>query len=725
MKKINWLLILALFLMLIPVKAEAEKRPKVVVLVMDYLSLQDWQQENMNNLHSLLERGALGLMNTPVAQGYARTANSIMLTLGAGTRLGMEQTLEQTLDNNEAWLNEWAFDLYRQRLGFYPTGQIAVLTIPQIQRQATKLPYPSQPGALGDMIHRQQRRVALIGDRDRELPYRPAALLAMDARGQIDFGAIGSQVTTKDPERLYSRKLDPSKVEKVLDQVWEEADLIVIDWGDLGRLESARSMMTSDWWQAQRAKILQEADAFIGRLAPKCEKENAYLLIMSPTPSASALEQSQTATPLLLVGPGIERGWLFSPTTKREGLVANIDIAPTILELMQLPRPEVMLGRPVTASANGKSLAELLELEKKMVAVFVARPPLARGYAFWELVVLLLGLVSVFWQRPRPITMGYILLAFATVPAVFLLLPLIPRQNTLVLYVATILLVAVITILLKPLRQLHLLLPFAVLFLLTVALIAIDTVLGNPLMKQCVLGYDFLVGARYYGIGNEYEGVILGALVVGVAIVSEIYSGHRKMLGIVTALLFAMITFLLASPELGSDVGGAIAAVGGFIWTWLLLQGKRIRWQQLLTIFIATTIVLLLFFFWDWQRPPELQTHMGRTLALVADQGPSALLGVFQRKLAMNYKLIIGVTVWARVFLGAIIVLAILFYRPVGVMAKIRQKYPILFRGLSGAMVAVLLVLLVNDSGIVAAATAMIYLSSPLLYLVLSELNGR
>jgi len=244
-------------------------------------------------------------------------------------------------------------------------------------------------------------------------------------------------------------------------------------------------------------------------------------------------------------------------------------------------------------------------------------------------------------------------------------------------------------------------------------------------MKHCVLGYDFLVGARYYGIGNEYEGVILGALIVGAAIVAEISSAQQKRLGILTALVFAGTTYLLAAPDLGSDVGGAIAAVGGFIWTWLLLQGKKIRWQQILAIFVATTSVLLLFFFWDWQRPPELQTHMGRTLALVVEQGLSALFGVFQRKLAMNYKLIVGVTVWARVFLGAILVLAVLFYRPVGVMAKIRQKYPVLFRGLSGAMVAVILVLLVNDSGIVAAAMAMIYISSPLLYLVLSELNGR
>ncbi|AVX20451.1 hypothetical protein SAMN02745885_01419 [Carboxydocella sporoproducens DSM 16521] len=726
MSKRIWLfLLLCLGLVLNPTLAVSAERPKVVVLILDHLSLQDWQSENLPNLQKLMAQGALGLMNTPVAQGYPRSANSTMLTIGAGTRLGTDLTTELALDSNETWLNERAFDLYRQRMGYHPTGQISVLSVPQLLNLAAKLPYLNQPGALGETIHRQQLRTALIGDRDRDLPFRPAALFAMDAKGQIDFGAVGSRITTIDPERPFSKKIDVAKTKKVLKQVWNVADLIIIDWGDLGRLEAARNMMLPEWWQAQRKQVLQEADSFLGQLYQLCAEEKAYLLIISPTPSAKALEEDRTAAPLLLVGPGIKQGWLFSPTTKREGLVANIDVAPAILQLLHLDKPEVMLGQAFKATGNGKKPEDLIRQEERMVAVFQARPPLARGYAFWELVVLLLALVSVFLHRPRPKTMGQILLAFAAVPAVFLLLPLLPVQSLPVLLGVTILATFVLTVVLLPLRKVHILLPFAMLFLFTVSVIVIDTVMGNPLMKQSVLGYDFLVGARYYGIGNEYEGVILGASIVGVAILAEIWSKQQRLLGWVIAVVFAGITYLLAAPGLGSDVGGAIAAVGGFIWTWLLLQGKQIRWRQIFGIGLATILLLVLFFYWDWQRPPELQTHMGRTMALVVDQGWKALFDIFQRKLAMNYKLIVGVTVWARVFLGALLVLTILFYRPVGVMKRIRQTYPVLFRGLSGAMVAVLLVLIVNDSGIVAAATAMIYLSSPLLYLVLNELNGR
>jgi len=43
-----------------------------------------------------------------------------------------------------------------------------------------------------------------------------------------------------------------------------------------------------------------------------------------------------------------------------------------------------------------------------------------------------------------------------------------------------------------------------------VALIVGDIVLGNALMQVSILGYDPIVGARFYGIGNEYMGLLAG-----------------------------------------------------------------------------------------------------------------------------------------------------------------------------------------------------------------------
>ena len=48
-------------------------------------------------------------------------------------------------------------------------------------------------------------------------------------------------------------------------------------------------------------------------------------------------------------------------------------------------------------------------------------------------------------------------------------------------------------------------------------------------------------------------------------------------------------------------------------------------------------------------------------------------------------------------------------------MKNISNKYPMIFKGFIASMVGCLVTLLVNDSGIVAAATASIYILIPIL----------
>ena len=55
------------------------------------------------------------------------------------------------------------------------------------------------------------------------------------------------------------------------------------------------------------------------------------------------------------------RSWVFrsltlaSATTRTPGLIANVDIAPTILHLFAAPIPRTMVGRPVQVTAKTMS----------------------------------------------------------------------------------------------------------------------------------------------------------------------------------------------------------------------------------------------------------------------------------------------------------------------------------------------------------------------------------
>ena len=51
----------------------------------------------------------------------------------------------------------------------------------------------------------------------------------------------------------------------------------------------------------------------------------------------------------------------------------------------------------------------------------------------------------------------------------------------------------------------------------TALVIAADALTGGALARSSVLGHSTLIGARFYGVGNEFMGVLLGAALVGAA----------------------------------------------------------------------------------------------------------------------------------------------------------------------------------------------------------------
>ena len=60
-------------------------------------------------------------------------------------------------------------------------------------------------------------------------------------------------------------------------------------------------------------------------------------------------------------GPGVEAGYLKSGTTRRSGFVDVVDVAPTILSLLGVDRPDSMEGRVMSASGAGSGGADRIQ----------------------------------------------------------------------------------------------------------------------------------------------------------------------------------------------------------------------------------------------------------------------------------------------------------------------------------------------------------------------------
>ena len=151
---------------------------------------------------------------------------------------------------------------------------------------------------------------------------------------------------------------------------------------------------------------------------------------------------------------------------------------------------------------------------------------------------------------------------------------------------------------------------FALIVALTVVALTADQITGSHLIQNSVLGYDPMAGARYYGIGNEYMGILLGSSIVLAGAFYQKYP-HGGWLPVI-ALFFVFQSVIIGSPQLGANSDGMITAPAAFLVTLLMLKNLRISPQTVLLVLAGVIAVTVGFTVYDMTRPVELQTHIGR-----------------------------------------------------------------------------------------------------------------
>ena len=98
--------------------------------------------------------------------------------------------------------------------------------------------------------------------------------------------------------------------------------------------------------------------------------------------------------------------------------------------------------------------------------------------------------------------------------------------------------------------------------LVTIIVVVVDCIFGTYLMKNNIMSYDAIVGARYYGVGNEYEGVSIASPIFAFAILLN-YNKKLPKWSIVIASIVILITS--AYPTMGANVGGAIYQTAAYL----------------------------------------------------------------------------------------------------------------------------------------------------------------
>jgi hypothetical protein len=283
-------------------------------------------------------------------------------------------------------------------------------------------------------------------------------------------------------------------------------------------------------------------------------------------------------------------GELTSQTTQQRGLIASVDIAPTILTwLGDTSLPSEMRGKPIEASGALHS-ASLRALMARLRVVGGRRlKALGILLAAWALMLLLCSP----WPRGRARAMRAGGLGVLWSPVAVLITAAL-EPGAVVEYATIALLCLVLGVLsdlLVPWPRAPIVPAAAVLLALTS-----DALAHTQLLMRSLLGPNPILGARFYGIGNELKSVL--AVMVLAAVAGALHPGARERRAVaVTVIAGLVLAIIEGSARIGAGVGGVILVSVGFaVAVILLAPGALTRKRALILLLtpIAALVVLAL-----------------------------------------------------------------------------------------------------------------------------------
>ncbi len=649
--------------------AVGASRPPVLIIFCDCLRFDDLH--SFEHIAELADRSAIGLMNCTVSG--PKNSVSAMLTIASGRHSLSEALDKQAANDFELIQSEdgSAAQIYERRTGLHISAPAAYpahadvfplhhLGIGSLTRRGFS------EGLLGSALHYSSPHISttVFGNADTDIFNRSGALLGIDSTGAASgYVAINRRFR----QAPFQRADDPISLAELVQK--SNADLIIVQFGDLSRTEEARSHLSERDYSMLRNDGLRRLDTFLQLTALSAGKIGKVydILLISSRPQADDSTHPQSwnrLPPILASGPDFPTGLLTSATTRTVGLIANIDIAPIILTLFHTPIPDVMEGRKLriidaeSSSQDRMSTISQLDIISNLNGIAVAKLMVAIGS------ICFVGVLACLFRYAKGGAAAAhrwrtMLIFTLNLPIALLLAPW-PAPHSLFAYGLRIigwmaLLTAVETVLESKWKNSA---SFTA-AMLTIVILVIDTLTGQNLIKNSMLSLYPISGIRYYGIGNEYLGVILAfAYFSGMAWLDDRKisapdsdnSNHTNMLSrgpFEIKLLFALwigLAFLIGWPGLGANAGSLAATATAIGVAGTAFAGRRVGWRAALIsmgVGIGLAFIFALLDNWYSGQTGGERSHLGSAMHAGAGvRGYHYLLEIIIRKVEMNYRLL-------------------------------------------------------------------------------------
>ncbi len=695
---------------------------RVLVISLPNVEWSDIQGAALPNLDRLFAASSTGGLVTngidrpsPVASNYA--------TLGAGTRATASgQAAGQGFGVDEVFGRDRAGRVFATRTGTAPGKGLVYMPITDVVDQNERELYGAEVGLLGDELQKAgiERAVIANGDgsdpsvpEDRVSPYRRSAVAAlMTHDGKVPRGRVDRGLLRADPSAPFGVRLDPDAVLGAFRDAWTDRSVVLVEGSDLVRADLAGKFASDEQRDRLRARALRDTDRLVGRLLAEVDAKRDAVIVVGPAPP----QTRPSLTPVAVRATGFSPGLLRSTTTRHDGFVNMVDVAPTILHLYGLDRPEAMEGRRMESADTGDALASRVgflvdtnddglfrdsQVGPTVTTVLViscvlgvggalldllsvrARNRLRRGTwlrrTAWPLVALALGLIGFLdaTYLAGPFHFGR---HGGTAPYWLFVIGVAVLLTAAFLAVARGNLVHAVLVALASIVVLH----------------VVDLVTGAHLEWNTVLGYSPTIGIRFVGEGNITFAQLTAAAVLFAGLL--VWHVPTVLAKRVAVGVLAVTIVVMGVPIWGNDFGAVLSALPGFaVLAWMLL-GHEVRARTVAAIAGIVVAAVVAVGLIDLLRPPDQRTHVGKFFQKFGTDFHGATL-VIRRKAAANLS-VLGHSVLLGTIIVVVLLVAYLWFVAPRSLRPVAREISTAKATILAFLVVAVLGFALNDSGI-------------------------
>ncbi len=617
---------------------------RVLVLSMPALTWQDLQGRRLPNLERLLASSAMGDLAMRTADGPASLGGGYA-TIGAGARAASASTTaDSAYGVEETYGAGTAGEEFTRRTGLHVASGVVYLGQKSLEDANGSKLYGAVVGAFGDALAGAGIRRSVIGNADAPVPDpaipgqvdRALATALATSTGTVPGGVVGADLRRDDVRAAYGTRLDPDRVVATFAQQWRDDSVVLVEASDLARADLFAQYATPEQRTRLRDRALRWTDALVGRLLARVDLGHDAVLLVSPSHPSGPSSLGVVA----LHTPSTPPAYLRSPTMRRPGFVALVDVAPTVLEELGIERPTAMEGRPMVVTGDAASYRSRLDSLARADVDGRFRDSLVDSI---QTTLMVIGCVLAFGVLLLVIT-GRLRRTVGIVGVLALSLPTVTYLAAPVhfavhggagafrvfLVVGTLVLGGVFLAIGRWTRVSAVEAALGTIVILHL----VDAVSGTHFEFNTPLGYSATVGIRVAGLGNPTFAQLSASAVALAGILAARGTARGRRWGIA---LLAVTFVVLAAPFFGQSFGAALATAPAFaLFAWLV-SGRSVRVRHVVALACLVLLSGLVVGFVDLLRPSSNQTHIGLFFQQIGGRGSGNFFTVIHRKLDENF----------------------------------------------------------------------------------------